>query len=55
MIVKMVIYGLNSAGAAFRSKLDVFLHDLSYVPSKSDPDVWIRPAASPDGSEYYEM
>ena len=31
------------------------LHDLSYVPSKADPDVWIRPAARPDGSEYYDM
>ena len=31
------------------------LHDLSYVPLKADPDVWIRPAVRPDGSEYYEM
>ena len=23
--------------------------------TKADPDVWIRPAAKPDGSEYYEM
>ena len=26
-----------------------------YVPSKSDPDGWIRPAVRPNGSEYYEM
>ena len=31
------------------------LHDLPYVPSKADPDVWIRPAVRSDGSEYYEM
>ena len=28
---------------------------MSYVPSKADPDVWIRPVVRPNGSEYYEM
>ena len=55
MIVKMALYGLKSSGAAFRAKLAGVLHDLSYVPSKADPDVWIRPAVRPNGSEYYEM
>jgi hypothetical protein len=55
MIVKMALYGLKSSGAAFRAKLAGVLHDLSYVPSKADPDVWIRPAVRSDGSEYYEM
>ena len=55
MIVKMALYGLKSSGAAFRAKLAGVLHDLSYVPSKSDPDVWIRPAVRTYGSEYYEM
>ena len=55
MIVKMALYGLKSSGAAFRYKLAGVLHDLSYVPSKADTDVWIRPAVRPDGSEYYEM
>ena len=27
---------------------------MSYVPSKADPDVWIRPAVRPNGSEYYD-
>ena len=31
------------------------LYDLSYTPSKADPDVWIRPATKPNGLEYYEM
>ena len=26
-----------------------------YVPLKADPDVWIRPAVRPDGSEYYAI
>jgi hypothetical protein len=28
---------------------------LNYVPTKVDPDVWIRPGIKPDGFEYYEM
>ena len=55
MIVKMALYGLNSSGASFRAKLAGVLHDLSYVPSKADPDVWIRPVVRPNGSEYYKM
>ena len=51
----MEIYGLKSSDAAFRSNLAGVLHDLSYVTSKADPDVWIRPAARPDGSKYYEI
>ena len=55
MIVKMALYGLKSSGAAFRSNLAGVLHYLSYVLSKADPDVWIRPEIRPNGSEYYEM
>ena len=55
MIVKMELYSLKSSDAAFRTKLAGVIHDLSYVPSKADPDVWIRPAVRTDGSEYYEM
>ena len=55
MIGKMELYGLKSSGAAFRSKLAGVVHDLSYVPLKADPDVCIRPAVRPNGSEYYEM
>ena len=51
MIIMMALYGLKSSGAAFISKLDGVLHDLSYVPSKADPDVWIRPAIRTNGSE----
>ena len=50
MIVKMALYGLKSSGAAFRAKLAGVLHDIGYIPSKADPDVWISPAVKPDGS-----
>ena len=54
-IVKKALYGLKSAGAAFRSLLADTLMDLGYRPTKADPDVWLRPAVKPDGFEYYEM
>ena len=55
MIVKMALYGLNSLGAYFQAKLAGVIHDLGYMPTKADPDVWIKPAVKPDGSEYYEI
>ena len=55
MIVEMALYDLKSSGASFRANLAGVLHDLYYVPSKADIDVWISPAVRPDGSEYYEM
>lgn len=54
-LVKKALYGLKSAGAAFRSLLADTLADTGYKPTKGDPDVWIRPATKADGFEYYEM
>ena len=54
MIVVMALYGLKSSGAAFRSLLAETLHEMDYVPTKADPDVWIRPAVKANGEEYYE-
>ena len=54
MAVKMDIYGLKSSGSAFRAKLASLMNDIRYTPSKSDLDVWMRPAIKSDGTEYYE-
>ena len=54
-LVRKALYGLKSAGAAFRSLLADTLSDTGYKPTKADPDVWIRPAVKSDGFEYYEM
>jgi hypothetical protein len=54
-LVKKALYGLKSAGAAFRALLAETLYDLGYVPTKADPDVWLRPAVKVDGFEYYEI
>ena len=55
MLVARALYGLKSSGAAFRALLAETLYDLNYRPTKADPDVWLRPAAKPDGFEYYEL
>ena len=33
--------------------LDHTLRDLGHVPSKADPDVWLKAETKPDGTEYY--
>ena len=54
-LVKKALYGLKSAGAAFRSLLADTLIDIGYKPTKADPDVWLRPAVKANGFEYYEL
>ena len=53
-IITRALYGLKSSGAAFRTFLAEHLHDIGYVPSKADPDVWMRPGMKPNGSKYWE-
>ena len=54
-IVKKPLYGLKSAGAAFRALHAETLYDMGYVPTKADPGVWLRPAVKADGFKYYEL
>jgi hypothetical protein len=41
MLVKKALYQLKSSCAAFRAHLAETLYNLSYTPTKADPDVWI--------------
>ena len=54
IIVKKALYGLKGSGAAFRAHLAEKLHDIGFIPTHADPDVWRQPAVKPDGFEYYE-
>jgi hypothetical protein len=54
MLVKKALYGLKSSGAAFRAFLAETLDAMGYRPTHADPDVWMRPAAKPNGFECYE-
>jgi hypothetical protein len=55
MVVVRALYGLKSSGASWRAMLAQSLNDMEYKSTRADPDVWIRPAFKPDGTEYYEM
>ena len=54
-VVVRSIYGLKSAGAAFRAALAEVLKDLGYMSTKAYPDIWIREAVKPNDHKYYEM
>ena len=54
MKVTRALYGLKSAGASFRAFLGEHLHSLGYQSTLADPDVYLRPAVTGDGFEYYE-
>jgi hypothetical protein len=43
-LVVRVLYGLKSAGAAFRNHLAVCMTNLGYKSCLADPDVWLHPA-----------
>jgi Reverse transcriptase (RNA-dependent DNA polymerase) len=54
MIIRRALCGLKSSGAAYRAYFARTLMEMGYTPCKADPDVWLRPAKKPDGTEYYE-
>ena len=54
MIIRKSLYGLKSSGAAFQSFFVEILHDMGYKPCQADQDVWLQPATTKDGFDYYE-
>lgn len=56
MIIERALYGLKSSGAAWRAMLSKTVElEMRFVPSRADPDVYIKAATKPDGFQYYEM
>lgn len=53
-IIHRDLYGLKSSGAAWQSLFASTLHDIGYISSFADPDVWMRPATKDNGEHYYE-
>ena len=48
------LYGLKSAGAAFRAHLADCMHTLGFKPCLADPDVWMKLSTRPeDNFQYY--
>ena len=55
MLITRALYGLKSSGAAFRALLAEVLWYLSYMPSKADPDVYMRYAVKKTDSNIGNM
>jgi hypothetical protein len=54
-IIVRALYGLKSAGAAFRNHLAVCMTNMGYKSCLADPDVWYRSSVrGTDNHEYYE-
>jgi Reverse transcriptase (RNA-dependent DNA polymerase) len=55
LIIWKALSGLKSSSTAWRALFSSKLHEIGYVPSKGDPDVYLQPAVRPNGAQYYEM
>lgn len=54
VIIRKALYGLKSSGAAWHAHLSENLRLMRFIPSRADPDMWMRHATHGDGTEYYE-
>ena len=52
-VIVRALYGLKSAGAAFRVHLASCMRELGYTSCKADPDLWIKPETRPDDNVRY--
>ena len=52
-IIVRALYGLKSAGAAFRAHLSRCMRDLGYESCRADHDLWLKPKTNAAGFEYY--
>eukprot|EP00957_Ditylum_brightwellii_P156063 11878661-Ditylum_brightwellii.AAC.1 len=55
LVILRALYRLRSSGVSWRAALAKLLFSLGYKSTKADPDVWICPAVTEFGMEYYEM
>jgi len=52
-IIVRALYGLKSAGAAFRAHLASFMRQMGYKSCKADPDLWMKAVTKPDHNVLY--
>jgi hypothetical protein len=52
-IIVCALYGLKSAGAAFRAHLASFMHQIGYSSYKADPDLWLKAVTRPEDNVHY--
>jgi hypothetical protein len=47
-LIVIALYGLKSAGAAFRNNLDEYMRHLGWNPCRVDSDLWMKAETRPD-------
>ena len=52
-VIVRALYGLKSAGSAFRSRVVRCMIYLECAPCKANSDFWLKPETRPDGAQYY--
>ncbi len=52
-VIVCALYGLKSAGAAFRAHLASFMHEMGYTSCKADPDLWLKAVTRPEDNVHY--
>jgi hypothetical protein len=52
-VLVRTLYGLKSAGAAFRAHLASFMGQMGYTFCKADPDLWLKAVTRPEDNVHY--
>ena len=52
-LIVRALYGLKSAGAAFRNNLAECMKKLGWMPCRADRDLWMNPETRPDDGVFY--
>ncbi len=52
-VIVRALYGLKSAGAAFRAHLASFMHQMRYKSCKANPDLWLKAVPRPEDNVHY--
>ena len=49
LVIVKALYGLKSSGKCWHDRLFEVLADMGFMPSKAEPDIWMR-----DAGDHYE-
>jgi len=52
-VIVRALYGLKTAGAAFRAHLASFMRQMGYTSCKADPDLWLKAETRPSDNTRY--
>jgi hypothetical protein len=52
-VIVQALYGLKSAGAAFRAHLSSFMQRMEFTSCKADPDLWYKAQTNPVNNSLY--